>query len=232
MKRSRSADQLGRIAERTETNGGVTTTYSYEYDLQGRLIEVHQDGSLAESFTYDDNGNRLSLDTSESGISATYDDQDRLLSYGDLTYAYTANGELLTRTNTANGDLTVYEYDVFGNLTRVDLPDGDVIEYLIDGRNRRVGKRVNGGLAKQWVWADRLRIAAELDGAGNLVSRFVYGGKPTTPELVIRGSAVYRVISDYLGSVRLLVNINDLRATSPCDSTTRRLGESAARAQR
>jgi RHS repeat-associated protein len=37
----------------------------------------------------------------------------------------------------------------------------------------------------------------------------VYGEKPTTPELVIRGSAVYRVLSDHLGSVRALVNIAD-----------------------
>jgi RHS repeat-associated protein len=41
------------------------------------------------------------------------------------------------------------------------------------------------------------------------VSRFVYGDKPTTPELVIRGGAVYRVISDHLGSVRELVNIDE-----------------------
>jgi len=89
------------------------------------------------------------------------------------------------------------------------LPDGDVVEYLVDGRNRRVGKRVNDVLTRQWLWSSQLRIAAELDGAGNLVSRFVYGDKPTTPELVIRGSAVYRVISDHLGSVRALVNIDN-----------------------
>ena len=55
----------------------------------------------------------------------------------------------------------------------------------------------------------QLRIAAELDGSGNLISRFAYGKKPTTPELVIQGSTVYRVISDHLGSVRALVNIDD-----------------------
>ena len=29
----------------------------------------------------------------------TYDNQDRLLSYGNYTYTYTANGELLTKTS-------------------------------------------------------------------------------------------------------------------------------------
>ncbi len=202
-------DSLGRIVERTETNGGATVTYGYEYDALGRLIEVYEDGNLAQSFTYDDNGNRLSLDTPTESISATYDDQDRVLTYGDFAYTYTDNGELLTKTDTSTGDITAYQYDVFGNLLRVDLPNGDVIEYLMDGRNRRVGKRVNGVLVKQWLWADQLKIAAELDGSGNLVSRFVYGKKPTTPELVIQGSTVYRVISDHLGSVRALVNIDD-----------------------
>ncbi len=186
-----------------------STDFERQYDTLGRLTEVYEDGNLAQSFTYDDNGNRLSLDTPTDSISATYDDQDRHLTYGDLAYAYTDNGELLTKTDTSTGDITAYQYDVFGNLVRVDLPNGDVIEYLMDGRNRRVGKRVNGVLVKQWLWADQLRIAAELDGSGNLVSRFVYGKKPTTPELVIQGSTVYRVISDHLGSVRALVNIDD-----------------------
>ena len=93
---------------------------------------------------------------------------------------------------------------------RVDLPDGTVIEYLVDGQNRRVAKLVNGITVKQWLWSSQLRIAAELDGSGNLVSRFVYGNKPTTPELVVQGSAVYRVISDHLGSVRALVNVDDV----------------------
>jgi RHS repeat-associated protein len=202
-------DELGRIVDRTETNGGATVTYSYEYDSLGRLIEVYEDGTLAQAFTYDDNGNRLSLDTPSGSTTATYDDQDRLLTYGNFTYTYTDNGELLSKTDTSTSDVTLYTYDVFGNLTRVDQPNGDVIEYLVDGRNRRVGKLVNGTLVKQWLWKDQLRIAAELDGAGNLVSRFVYGQKPTTPELVIQGSNVYRVISDHLGSVRAVVNIDD-----------------------
>src|SRR5690606_36126961 len=133
----------------------------------------------------------------------------RLLTYGEFVYTYTDNGDLLTKTDTATGDTWAYQYDVFGNLVRVDLPNGDVIEYIVDGRNRRVGKVFNGTLVKQWLWADQLRIAAELDGSGNLVSRFVYGQKATTPELVIQGSTVYRVIADHLGSVRAVVNIDD-----------------------
>ena len=53
-------DTLGRITGKTETIGGVTTTYSYSYDLAGRLTEVKQNGTAVASYTYDSNGNRLS----------------------------------------------------------------------------------------------------------------------------------------------------------------------------
>jgi RHS repeat-associated protein len=49
-------------------------------------------------------------------------------------------------------------------------------------------------------------VAAELDGAGNLVSRFVYGTRGNVPEYMVRGADVYRLVTDHLGSVRLVVN--------------------------
>ncbi|MFO7178080.1 MAG: hypothetical protein DIU78_005190 [Pseudomonadota bacterium] len=36
----------------------------------------------------------------------------------------------------------------------------------------------NGILVKQWLYRDQLKPVAELDGAGSLVARFVYGSKP------------------------------------------------------
>jgi len=47
---------------------------------------------------------------------------------------------------------------------------------------------------------------AELDGSGNLVSEFIYGTKSNVPDLVVRGGATYRVVSDQLGSPVLAVN--------------------------
>ena len=104
-----------------------------------------------------------------------YDAQDWLLSYGSTSYTYTANGELRTKTDA--GGTTTYTHDVRGNLVQVDLPSGDVIQYLVDGQDRRVGKKKNGVLEKAWLYRNQLNPAAELDGAGNLVGRFVYGSK-------------------------------------------------------
>ncbi|MEZ4837064.1 MAG: RHS repeat domain-containing protein [Caldilineaceae bacterium] len=54
--------------------------------------------------------------------------RDRLTKYGDTTYAaYTANGELKSKTNGSN--TTTYTYDGLGNLTAVGLPSGDTLTH-------------------------------------------------------------------------------------------------------
>lgn len=89
----------------------------------------------------------------------------------------------------------------------VTLPDGARIEYVIDGRNRRIGKRVDGVLVQGFLYGDQLNPVAELDGAGNVVSRFVYGSRANVPDFIVRDGETFRVISDHLGSVRLVVNV-------------------------
>jgi len=155
------------------------------------------------TYTYDSNGNRLS----GPGLSTppTYDAQDRLLQYGGTTYTYTANGELLTRTTGAL--TTTYQYDVLGNLTSATLLDGTHIAYVIDGHNRRVGKKVNGVLTQGFLYQDQLRPIAELDGTSTVVSRFVYGSRDNVPAYMIKSGSTFRIISDYLGSPRLVIDI-------------------------
>jgi RHS repeat-associated protein len=104
---------------------------------------------------------------------------------------------------------STYEYDAFSNLRSVILPDSTLIEYEIDGRNRRVGKKVNGTLVQGFLYSDQLRIVAELDGSGAVVSRFVYGSKVNVPDYMMRDGVTYRIISHHLGSPRLVVNTAD-----------------------
>jgi len=47
---------------------------------------------------------------------------------------------------------------------------------------------------------------AELDGTGAVVSRFVYGTKDNVPDYMEKGGVTYRILSDHLGSVRLVVD--------------------------
>ena len=194
-------DKAGRIASKAETIGGVTDTYEYTHDLTGRLTEVKKNGFTTAAYTYDGNGNRLTY-TAGATINASHDSQDRLLAYGTTTYQHTANGERHART--AGGQTTVYTYDGRGNLRQVLLPDRQ-IDYVIDGENRRIGKKVNGALTKGFLYQGRYRIVAELDGSNNVVSRFVYGTGRSVPDYMIKAGVTYRIVADHLGSPRLVV---------------------------
>ena len=102
-----------------------------------------------------------------------------------------------------------YDYDELGNLRSVLLPDGIAIEYVLDGRNRRIGKKVNGTLVQGFLYQNQLEPLAELDANGNVVARFVYASRPNVPDFLIKGGQTYRIVSDHLGSPRLVVNTAD-----------------------
>jgi RHS repeat-associated protein len=197
-------DRLGRITQKTETIGGVTEVREYGYDAVGRLTAVSRNGAPAVTYAYDVNGNRLSATRPSGVVTASHDAQDRLRQHGAATYAYTAAGELVAKT--LGSATTTYRYDAFGNLRHVTLPGGRTLDYVIDGQNRRVGKRVNGVLAQAFLYRDGLRPVAELDGAGGLLGRFVYTGDRSVPDYVERAGRLYRIVSDHLGSPRMVVD--------------------------
>ena len=88
-------DKLGRIKEKQEILNGVTKKYEYRYhSLSNRLEEVYQDDVRVSRYEYDENGNRLRKITPNGTLNGIYDDQDRLLSYGNTTYGYTNHGDL------------------------------------------------------------------------------------------------------------------------------------------
>ena len=204
---SYTRDRLGRITTKTETVGGATRQTSYRYDLVGRLAEVEESGSVVASYAYDANGNRVSADDAFGSVTASHDAQDRLLQQGSVTFAYNPRGDLESRSD--GGVSAFYEYDVASNLRRVDLPDGRVIEYVIDGADRRIGKRVDGALVQRFLYRDQLNPIAELDGAGQVVSRFVYGAATHVPDYLVRAGRTYKLAHDHLGSVRLVVGVAD-----------------------
>ena len=192
-------DAAGRIETKTETLGGTTRSERYTYDAAGRLWQVFVDGAASpeHEYAYDPNGNR------DDG---TYDAQDRLLAHAGLSYAYGPNGELARTTDNATLAETHYSYDAPGNLRSVARPVPEApIDYVLDGENRRIGKKVGGALVQGFVY-DGPRIVAELDAAGAVISRFIYATGGVTPDLMVKGGATYRFVKDHLGSPRILLD--------------------------
>jgi RHS repeat-associated protein len=90
--------------------------------------------------------------------------------------------------------------------TAFPSPDGRTLGYVVDGLNRRVGKKVNGVLAEGFLYDGQLRPVAWLDGTGAVKATFVYGLHVNVPEYMTTGAGTFRIVTDHLGSPRLVVN--------------------------
>ena len=77
---------------------------------------------------------------------------------------------------------------------------------------RRVGRTKNGD-TRRYLLDDGNRLLAEYNQAGNIVSQYVYLTRSHVPDFMIQGSNVYRFVTDQLGSVRLVVNVNGATAS-------------------
>lgn len=193
----RDRDAAGRTIRRSETIEGHTTAYTYAYDPAGRLTDVTTNGAQTAHYDYDANGNRVATVGTNGAVKASYDVQDRLMQYGATTYTSSANGEWSSKT--AEGKTTEYRYDGFGNLKSVALPGGTKIDYVADGANRRIAKKVNGKLVQGFLYQDGLKVIAELDGQNQVVARFVYATSPNVPDYMHTSGGI-----QYPASIRLV----------------------------
>lgn len=105
-------------------------------------------------WTYDAVGNRVQQVRNGVVTNCTYDDDNRLLSAGAVTYRWDANGNMVSRT--ANGETLNFLYDYEDRLqmiTRSLQPSGLVFLriYNYDGLGRRVFRWVNDNGASRAV---------------------------------------------------------------------------------
>jgi RHS repeat-associated protein len=207
-------DAGGRVTKKTETtSGGTPVIKRYYFDSAGRLADVFTgtNGTADAHYAYDPNGNRTSVTTDGgSPVTWTPDDQDRLLSDGAFTYEYLPNGELKKRSAVGTTDVTQYTYDVFGSLRTVTRTGQPTVDYTIDGRQLRVAKKRGGAFVQGFLHDGAGRVVGELDGAGVLVSAFVYGPTGHVPAYMRHKEGAswvdYLLVADQLGSVRMVVN--------------------------
>ena len=201
-----SRDQLGRITEIIYNTSAGSSRLNYTYDNINRLKTYSVDGVLSRTYNYDGNGNITQIQTPSGQTTATYNDQDQLLTFGPLQQDYNSHGELASRLNTDTGVATTYQYTSMGQLRSVTSV-GNTISYTFDGENKRVGRRLNSAVTNLWVYDAQGRLVAELNPDNSLKSRFVYGSQSHSPDYMIQGSTQYFFFKDHLGSILSVVNI-------------------------
>lgn len=204
---SLTRDASGRIATKTETVDGTTHEWAYAYDQLGRLTSATRDGELAESYTFDAQGNRTAYRAPLRGISETvtpaFDAADRVLSSGEATYAYSSEGELSSKATSAG--VTTYAYTGLSELESVTLPGGRVVSYRYDANGSRVAKLVDGTVTERYEWADPTRLLATYDGAGALTRRFLYADA-RVPYAMETSAGTYLLAFDQVGSLRAVTD--------------------------
>ena len=176
---------LGPKGERLRVEEASGRRVDYSYDERGQLIEeriTEPDGSVRTiAYTYDPAGNRLTKTDNAVTISYTYDDNDRLLTEGNITYSYDNNGNLLSRSGP--GLEQRFSYNALNQLVHAELtgPQGaTTIDYAYDHDGIRVGKTIDGtDEVKYLVDANRpyAQVIEEEWTRGGLsaVTNYVYG---------------------------------------------------------
>ncbi|MGL4798168.1 MAG: PKD domain-containing protein, partial [Cellulosilyticaceae bacterium] len=195
-----------------ELNG---TVVNYTYDELGRLIgeiittrnQDQEEVILSTSYTYDKVSNRITQVKNGITTQWTYDENDRLLSDGNATYTYDANGNLLEKRQ--GEEVHTYSYDYEDRQIKSITPgEAGMITttYSYDTAGIRVGKKVNGRDETRYLVDSNVmypRIIDEIAGDGTLLVSYTYGNKLLAQT---RGEQTRYYHGDHIGSIRFLTD--------------------------
>ncbi|UUI67269.1 DUF6531 domain-containing protein [Aeromicrobium duanguangcaii] len=161
-------DPMGRPAVVTDASE-VSTVYTY--DTEGRTTKVTDPSGVAVTSTYNKRGELTRLDNAgaTSGQTFTYDNAGNRLtqtrSAQTYTWTYDARGRVATSTDARN-NTTNYGYDLAGNRTSADYPDGTAATWAYDDASRLVTATNGAGDTSSY----------DHDSAGNVTSIELPGG--------------------------------------------------------
>jgi YD repeat-containing protein len=189
-----SYDAAGQITEKTDAMGVMN---HYVYDDLGRLVGVVEnykenvtpdnETNVTTTYTYDANGNRLSITDGNSNTTTfSYDELNRLTEETDpldhsWQYTYDELGHRTGMTDANNGT-TSYNYDDSGNLIEIDYPGTYAdVSYTYDAAGRRTGM-TNALGTTSWEYDDANRTTSVTDPFSATVS-YAYDANGNRTEL-------------------------------------------------
>ncbi len=186
----------------------VDSTNTFAYDTRDQLLNAtHSDiDNDDEIYSYDDNGNRTLTDY-DTGVN------NELLSDGVYNYDYDNEGNLISQTTIATGEVRLFEWDYLDRLVAVTDFDSDndviqTVEFSYDMFGQRLSKVVDG-VATYFVY-DREDVILDFvdDGSGvELDMRYLHGAG--IDEVLAQEDSDGNVtwfLTDHLGTIRDLVD--------------------------
>ena len=197
-----SYDAADKLASTVSSVDGAS---SYSYDATNQLTGASHSSQTNEAYSYDSNGNR----TSGGSVTSA---NNQLLNDGTYSYTYDDEGNRTRRTEIATSKVTEYVWDYRNRLASVLFKDalGSVtktIDYLYDGNNQRIGKRIDGAVTERYV-LDRNQIALVFDGVGSQTHRYLYGTQIDQVLADETPTSTNWFLADNQGSIRDVVDGN------------------------
>jgi RHS repeat-associated protein len=185
------------------TVSSVDGTSNYSYDSTNQLTGASHTSQVNEAYSYDANGNRT------SGGTVT-DVNNQLLNDGTYSYQYDGEGNRTRRTEIATGKITEYVWDYRNRLAGVLFKDAGgavtkTIDYIYDGNNQRIGKRIDGAVVERYV-IDINQIALVFDGVGSQTHRYLYGTGVDQVLADETGTSMVWALADRQGTVKDLID--------------------------
>lgn len=201
-------DLGGRMTKQDYANGTYAT---YEYDVANRLtklIHYTASNSILNSYeyTYDGNGNRTSMTTTEGTAIYTYDGNNRVKTVDytgivapDENYEYDGAGNRINWNGTTytydaadrlqSAGTTIYTYDANGNLIEKS-ENGQKTRYHYDGENRLVWAEMPDGTVVEYQY-DPFGNRISQSGP-NGTTRYLLDGENVLMELDATGNTLAR----------------------------------------
>ncbi|MFO1387701.1 RHS repeat-associated core domain-containing protein [Cellvibrio sp.] len=183
-------DGVGRLVGTTDPLGNNT---QYKLDNSDRVLQKIDAQSGITLYTYDENGNVLTVKDPLNSISHkySYDSRNRPKTYTDPlgkieTYNYDLGGNL-TSVIDRKGQTTSYTYDSLNRLSQITYHDGSTIKITWDSGNRATQfvDSVNGTITRTYNGIDQ--ITQEVSPQGQLDYLYDLAGRRTS--LTVGGQA-------------------------------------------
>lgn len=166
-------DGTNQVIRLTDEDGG-DTVFAFE---AGRLVSVNFPNGDVDEYVYDALARRIRHVHNGTTNHYVYDAAGRLLSAGNVTFSYDANGNMIRREEGAS--VTEFAYDFNHRLIEVTHPSGETSTYTYGPLGARASRTHDG--ATTWFFHDGVNLLEERNGDGDVLVRYtysVYGDEP------------------------------------------------------
>lgn len=185
------------------TSGGTgATSVSLTYDALSRLTAFKDaaTGSIIDSYSYDVTGNRTSAKVNGAEQAYAYpSDSHRLQSVAGVSRAYDAAGNTLS----IQGVDREFAYNAMGRLSAVKRNGTVAAEYHYNDLGQQISRKAGGASALN-LYDERGQWLGEYDQTGVARQQVIW--LDNLPVGLLKGSALYYVQPDHLGTPRVVVD--------------------------